>query len=359
MSSISPHVTLQDLLTQCPKLLTPHRADPSFTLQRLHAAKGAAKQDLIFVSSKIHLQEAAQSSALTWVVSKDLVDQVPDSVPHVLVSSNVQLAMAQIGKLFFPQRDHFIPIGNEPIHPSAQIAATAELGENCIIGPGAVISHGVKIGAHAIIGANAVLETNVIVGDRTHIHPLVFIGHGCVVGNDCEILPNTTIGSEGYGYAQDEKFQHHRLTHYGRVVIEDYVHIGAGVQIDRGTFLDSRIGKGTKIDNHCHFGHNIQIGQNTLITGGMITAGSVTIGSYCIFGGRTTIKGHITICDRARFGGLSAISKSVTKPGEYGGHPLQEIAHDMRIRATLKTLPDMSKQLKRVLKHLGMGSGDS
>jgi len=346
--------TLSELLQKFPDLLTLARGDGNFHVARLNSFAEANPEDLIFVGSSQYLKEAISSRALSWVVPPALQPEVPTQVANLLICPNPTLAMALTAKVFFPVTAHLVPVNSEPIHPSAQIAESAKLGVGCVVGPGAVIGNNVEIGDHCVIGANSVLEPGVSVGSYTHIHPLVFIAHGCQIGAECEILPNTTLGSEGFGYAQDRQFQHSRITHYGRVVLEDRVHIGAGVQIDRGTFLDSRIGAGTKIDNHCHFGHNIQIGRNVLITGGMITAGSVTIGNNCVFGGRTTIKGHLSICDGVRTGGLSAISKSITKPGEYGGFPLQEISAEMRVRASIPKIPEMSRQIRRILKHLGL-----
>ncbi len=143
------------------------------------------------------------------------------------------------------------------------------------------------------------------------------------------------------------------------MIIEDRVHIGAGVQIDRGTFQDSRIGRDTKIDNHSHFAHNIVIGKNTIIAGGMVAAGSVTIGNYCVFGGRSTLGGHLSIPDKTKIGGLSGITKSIDKPGEYGGFPLEEINASLKTRVAIRKLPEMRKQLRAIMKHLGLKTEDS
>ncbi len=347
---------IHEIVENFPDLLRQVRGSKDFAIHDLQAAQTAKADSMIFVSSAALFQEALLSAAKTWVVSPSLEALVPAQVTNLIVTPNVQLAMALVAKRFFPQTRGKILIRGEAIHPRAVISPSARLGAGCSVGPGAAIGDDCVIGEDCVIGANTILEPGVKVGARTHIHPLVFIGHSCEIGADCEIHPHTTIGTEGYGYAQDKEFNHYRITHYGRVVVEDRVHIGAGVQIDRGTFLDSRIGAGTKIDNHCHFGHNILVGKNTLITGGMITAGSVTIGSYCVFGGRTTIQGHITIADKVHAGGLSAISKSVTKPGQYGGFPLQDIKSDLKTRASLKNVPSLIKQVRRILKHLGLES---
>jgi UDP-3-O-[3-hydroxymyristoyl] glucosamine N-acyltransferase len=309
---------------------------------------------LVFISTRAQLAEAKSSPAQTWVVGKDLEGEVPSSVANLLLSPNPYLAMALVAKRYFPQtRGHQIVKG-PAISERATISPTARVGRDCVIGPGAVIGDDVELGDRCIVGANSVLEAGVKVGADTYIHPLVFIAHSCQIGARCEIHPNTSIGTEGYGYAHDQKFNHYRVTHYGRVILEDDVHIGAGVNIDRGTFADSRIGAGTKIDNHCHFGHNIVIGRNTLITAGMITGGSTTIGNACVFGGRATIKGHLSVADRVQIGGISSIGNNVKEAGEYGGHPLQPIAEELRTRASVKELPRLVKDVRRILKHLGL-----
>lgn len=347
---------IQILLENFPDLLVLARGTREASVRDLKAPENAAPDSLIFVGNPEHFRAARSSQAETWLVSTALKDQVPPAVKNVLVSPNVPLCMALIGKKFFPLTGHFQSLGDTKIHPHANISPSAKLGAECIVGAGAVIGDQCTVGDHCVIGANAVLEPGVKIGARTHIHPLVYVGHGCEIGNDCEIHSNTSVGTEGFGYAQDKEFNHHRITHYGRVVIEDRVRVGAGVQIDRGTFLDSRIGAGTKIDNHCHFGHNIQIGCNTLITGGMIVAGSVTLGSHCVFGGRTTIAGHLKVGDKVHIAGLSGVTRSVSKPGQYGGMPLQDLGAEMRVRASLKSLPALVKQVRRILKHLGLES---
>ncbi|HMN66913.1 MAG TPA: UDP-3-O-(3-hydroxymyristoyl)glucosamine N-acyltransferase [Bdellovibrionales bacterium] len=351
-------VHIREIVENLPDLVNLHRGAGAATVSDLQTGATAQNHSLIFVASKQHLQEALESRAQAWVVHKDLIDKIPPTVPTVLASANPQLAMATIAKRFFPLTKHHQPIAGAKIHPSAQIAKTAQIGPGCTIGPGAVIGENCEIGEDSIIGANTVIEPDARIGARCHLHPLVFIGHSCQLGDECEVHPNTTIGSEGFGYAQDKQFNSHRITHYGRVVLEDRVHVGAGVQIDRGTYQDSRIGSGTKIDNHCHFGHNIVIGKNCLITGGMITAGSATIGNYCVFGGRTTMAGHITVADKVQIGGLSGITKSVTKAGEYSGMPLQELRDALRTRMAMRHLPKLLVQMRKVMRQLGIPQDD-
>ena len=348
-------IQLISILDRFPILLKLEQGDQNFTVDRVQSALLAGPNDMVFVSEAKHLDETTKSKSQLWVVQKGLIANLPKDFNGTLVSSsNPYLAMALIGKEFFPLKPGVTPVDGVAIHPSAVIAKTARLGHRVKIGPGAVISDGCLINDDVVIGANSVIEPNVKIGSRTHIHPLVFIGHSCEIGADCEIKSNSTIGSEGFGFAHDQKGQHHRLTHYGSVIIENRVQIGAGVQIDRGTFEDSYISENVIIDNHCHFGHNIRIGRNSTFVGGTLVAGSVSIGANCLFGGRVTISGHLSICDNVQLMGKTAIGKSIDKPGQYGGLPVQPMKDVLKTRAILPLLPQMRKQLLRILKKLEM-----
>lgn len=323
----------------------------------LNAGSKASKEQLVFISDAEHLESATRGASQAWVVNKKMLREAQAAASKsvsLFLSPNPQLLMALIARDIFPLTIHKRPFEGENIHSSAVVASSATIGKNVIIGPNTTIGENCVIGDNCIIGSNVTIEPHCRIGASTHIHPQVFIGHSTEMGEKCEVHPQTSIGTEGYGYAQDEKGNHYRITHYGRVIFEDDVHIGAGVQIDRGTFEDSRIGQGTKIDNHCHFGHNIKIGKNTLITGGMITAGSVSIGSQCVFGGRTSVSGHLSIADRVQVAGLSGVTKTIEKSGAYGGYPLQPLKRALKTTATLASLPEMRKNLSQVLKALNL-----
>lgn len=347
-------VQIGEILQSFPDLLSLIRGTQDALVDQIQTGRLATTQSLVFISKSDQAREAQEGQSQTWVVPKGMADQVPAQVRTVIESPNPYLAMAKVGAKYFPERQGDQIVGEMRIHPRAVVADSAQVGAGCRVGPGAVIGENVEIGENCVIGANTVIEPNVKIGAETRLHPLVHIAHDCVIGARCEIKSNTSIGGEGYGYAHDQAFNHYRITHYGRVVIGDDVHIGSGVQMDRGTFEDSHIARGVRIDNHCHFGHNIRVGENTLITAGMITGGSTTIGANCVFGGRVTIKGHLSIADRSQFGGISGIGNNVLKSGEYGGLPLQPVKDEMKTRASLKEVPALVKKVRRILKHLGL-----
>jgi UDP-3-O-[3-hydroxymyristoyl] glucosamine N-acyltransferase len=309
---------------------------------------------LVFVADPDNLEKLLKSDVSVIVAHQKLsalAKSKNSARKCLLVSKNTYLAMAVINARFFS-----LPFKRQPLQNAgvAQISSKARIGHNAIIGPGAVICDDVEIGDHTYIGANCVIEPRTRIGDDCYIHPQVFIGHTCQIGNRVEIKPFSTIGTDGFGYAHDDKGNHYRIPHYGPVIIEDDVHIGANVNIDRGTFDSARIGYGTKIDNHCHFGHNVQIGKNCLITAGMIVAGSTKIGDNCIFGGRTSVSGHIEIVSGCTFGPISGITNDVTKPGVYSGYPIEPFRQFLKSRASIPQLPRIRKNLARVMKHLGL-----
>lgn len=317
---------------------------------RISAPDQADKGSIVFAGTPEALTSALASKADVIVVSEKDINKALTFSGTVLSSPYVPLALSQVGKHFFPVTIHKQSFDGERVHPSAVISSSAQVAESAIIHPHVTIGPETVIEDHCVIGANTAIEANCRIGEGTHLHGHVSISHGTIIGKNCEVHPQTSLGTEGFGYAQDQHFNHYRITHYGKLVIGDNVHIGAGVTVDRGTFVDSQIGSGTIIDNMNHFGHNFICGEKTIFVGGTIVAGSVTIGSRCMFGGRTTIGGHLEICDDVHVSGVSGITKSITKPGKYGGYPLQEYRANLKTLASLASVPEMRKALAELVK---------
>lgn len=343
-------VTLDQIAKQLAPLLQPLTPTENVKVLGICSPDFPLENHMVFVPNEKSLLKLQNAKALAAVVIPEKLKGQATSFKVVLTSPSPSLAMAMTARNFFPETRAKQPFDGEKIHSSAVISNTAKVAEDVIIGPNTTIGPGCELSSGCRIGANTTLEADVKVGEGTHIHSQVYIAYGAQIGKNCEIQPQSCIGSEGFGYAQDQDFNHHRITHYGRIVIADNVHIGAGVMMDRGTFADSFIGSGTRIDNQCHFGHNIQIGEKTLITGGALVAGSVRIGSRCIIGGRTSISGHLSICDDVHIGGLSGVTKDIKEPGKYGGYPLQSLQNSLKSLATLPSLPEMRKKISELEK---------
>ena len=163
---------------------------------------------------------------------------------------------------------------------------------------------------------NVTIGENVRIGENCIIYPGVFINHNCSIGNNVIIHPNASIGTDGFGlYKLDGLWK--KIPHVGSVVIEDDVEIGSNTTIDRGMLDNTILKRNCKIDNLVHIAHNVTVGSNTAIAACTGIAGSTSIGDNCTIGGGVGINGHITICSKVNIHGMSMITKSITKEGDY------------------------------------------
>lgn len=268
--------------------------------------------------------------------------------PHFF-SKEPELAMRHTIQEFFQKTPYINRDSTVLVHPTAIIHPDAVVAPSARIGPYAIVAHGVQIGDDTVIAANVVIETAAKIGSRTVLHPFVYIGPACEIGDDCEINPSTVIGKEGFGYAHDTKNNHYRIPHTGRVIIENRVHIGSNVNVDRGTFENTRIGQGAILDNRIQISHNAVIGANSVITAGFVVAGSTKIGKNFLTGGNSSVTGHIEICDNVQLAALAAVRKSITEPGAYGGNPLMPMRDYIRMTAALLRLPDLLRKFRHLI----------
>jgi len=352
-------ITAADLIRRFPNFFTEIIGDETCTVTGVSAPEAARPGTMVFLGTLKALAQGLKSDASLLVVNKKDREQAEThrGEKTILVCLQVELAMATVINEYF-LRTPYTNRALHGVHPTALIGEGVELAPGVRIGPYAVIGAGTRIGKDVFIGANTVIEDDCSIDEGTVIHPLVYIGHSTVIGKRCEIHPHSTIGKEGFGYAHDEKFNHYRIPHQGRVVLEDDVHLGAGVTIDRSTFKETRIRAGAKFDNQIHIAHNCEVGHNTLLTAGFLMAGSSRIGANFVAGGGSVVTGHIEICDNVQISALSAVGKSITKPGQYGGHPLLPLQQHIKMKAAMTHLSEMRKSLSLVLKKLGIGENN-
>jgi UDP-3-O-[3-hydroxymyristoyl] glucosamine N-acyltransferase len=208
------------------------------------------------------------------------------------------------------------------IHPAAIVSATAEIGEGASIGPGAVIHDGVKLGCQCEIGPNVTIYANVTIGDRVHVQA------------------GAVLGAKGFGYARNSVTGEYLLfPQQGTLVIEDDVDIGANTTIDRGALGETRIGRGTKIDNLVHIGHNCVIGRNVIIAAQTGISGSSVVEDGAILGGQVGIGEHATVGAGVILGGGAGVltGKKMHGPGEvFWGRPARPLKEYLRDLARLK-----------------------
>lgn len=220
------------------------------------------------------------------------------------------------------------------IHPTAVVAPDASLGEGVDVGPYVVIGAGTRIRAGTAILPQVTIGADVVIGERGLIHSGVRIGDRVRIGSRVIIKPNAVIGSDGFSFAPElgprmpypANLTPMRVHSLGTVTIGDDVEIGAGTSIDRATLEATRIGNGTKIDNHVHIGHNVTIGESCIICGKVGIAGSVTLGDRVRIGGGAGIADHLTIGTEAIVGAGSGVGTNVPERTFVFGYPA--LRHD-------------------------------
>ena len=348
-------VNIDTILEKFPDLVSWHSGVKSATAQAPCSSVNPVRDGLCFCPDQKDLQNCLNQGVSILVVPPALADAASAfnlETSAILISDDLQAAMAKLNTEFFLPQWGRTAFGEERIHPSAYIHPSARLHDSVVVQPNAVIGPEVTIAEQTVIGANTTLEGNIDIGKRCFIKSNVFVGHSVQIGDDCRIEPQTSVGTDGYGYGTDENGQHFAKPHFGKVILEDRVEIGCGVHVDRGTFDDTVIGEGTKIDNHCHFAHNTTIGKDCLITAGFIVAGSSTFGDNCKFAGRVSANGHISVCDDVTMGPVSVISKNITEPGFYGGFPPVPYKDFIKNQTSSVSLFEMRRSINKILRKI-------
>lgn len=237
------------------------------------------------------------------------------------------------------------------VHPTAELGPGVELGAGVAIGAHAVIEAGVVIGEQSIIGPLTFIGRGSRIGSQVHLYPGVFIRDECALGDRVIVHSGSVIGSDGFGFLWDGA-QHVKVPQVGRVVIEDDVEIGAGCAIDRGTVGETRIGRGTKFDNLVHIGHNVRIGDHSIVVAQVGIGGSTVIGRGVTLAGQVGIVGHVEIGDGAQIGAQAGVIGSVAAGSRIWGSPSMPLAQSKRVYAALKRTPELLREVHDLKKRL-------
>jgi UDP-3-O-[3-hydroxymyristoyl] glucosamine N-acyltransferase len=247
----------------------------------------------------------------------------------------------QVAERFLPEAEYAIGI-----HPSAVVEPSADLGRDVTVGPQVAIAADARIGAGSTIGAGTVIGTDVKIGEQCAIGPNVTIQRGSVIGDRCILHAGTVIGGDGFGFDWDGT-AHRKVSHLGRVVIEADVEIGCNSCIDRATLGETRIKRGTKIDNLVQIGHNTTIGEHVILVSQAGVAGSSSVGAGVLVAGQVAISDHVEIGAGARIGGQAGVTKDVAAGTAVFGTPARPMRETLRELAALSDLPALLKQIKR------------
>ncbi len=234
------------------------------------------------------------------------------------------------------------------IHPSAVIHETAKIGKNVSVGPNAVIDGESTVGDNSVIGSNSYIGPYTTIGDDCIIHPNVTIRECCRLGNRVIVQPGAAIGTCGFGYTTNQKGQHIKLNHIGNVDIEDDVEIGGNTVIDRARFTCTIIARGTKIDNLVTIAHNVKLGPHNIVCGQSGIAGSTQTEEYVIIAGQAGVDGHLKIGKGVVISARSGVTKSLSKPGKYGGLPAKPLNENNRLSVLQHNLSEYVDKIKEL-----------
>lgn len=226
----------------------------------------------------------------------------------------------------------------EPVY----IAKTASVGDNHYIGAFARVGSNTTVGNNVKIYPNVSIGDNVVIGDNCTLFSGVSIYDDCEIGNDCTIHSGTVVGGDGFGFAPNSDNNYDKIPQIGNVILEDHVEVGSNCCIDRATMGSTIIRKGVKMDNLVQIGHNVEIGENTVIVSQTGIAGSSKIGKTCMIGGQVGIVGHIEIADNTKIAAQSGVGQSVKIPGSIvQGSPAFDILPYKKSYVAFKKLPEL------------------
>lgn len=320
--------------------------DSAVEVSTVSKIEDANTTSLCFLSNKKYGHHL-QSTAAGIVLLDDSFTSIPEGLT-VIRCSHPYVAFCTILIQYFDYKDP-----NTGIHPTAVIEPTAKIGTNCHIGSHAYIGHNVVIGDNSKVYANSCIYEDSTIGTNTVIHSNVSVYYQSVIGNDCLLHSGAVIGSDGFGHAPLPDGTYIKIPQIGNVVIGNKVEIGSNTSIDRANMGSTIINDGCRIDNLVQIAHGVEIGENTVVAGGVCIAGSAKIGANCVFAGQSGVVGHITVADRTQLGGQAGINKDIMEPGGiYTGSPHLPFKDEMKSRVLWRNLPQLEKRVRELEQQL-------
>jgi len=291
-------------------------------IKGINTLQDAKEDEISFLENQKYAKFLPSTKAGAVLIRKEDVSKLPDGVIP-LITDEPYLKLALLTKLFVkaPFED-----GGYQINTSAKIHK------------GVVIGKGARIGANVEIMPNCVIGPYVEIDEGCVIYPNVTIYRDTKIGKNVKIHAGSVIGSDGFGYAHTKDGKHIKIYHLGRVIIEDDVEIGANTTVDRAVFGETRIKKGSKIDNLVQIGHNCEIGEYSILVSQVGLSGSTKLGRNVIMGGQSATAGHLEIAPFTTIAARGGVTKTIKKAGVYSGFPLMPHKSWLKLQGILSRL---------------------
>jgi UDP-3-O-[3-hydroxymyristoyl] glucosamine N-acyltransferase len=323
----------------------PFDGDGDREISRVASFEDGGEDCLGFVRSE-RMLPALASSKLGCVVAFPSMDV---GLRSAIRSTNPGLHFARAVHLVTP------PVAPEPgIHGSAIVDDSAEVDASASIGAHCVIGARCSVGAGTILHPRVTLYPDVELGADCVLHAQSVAREGTRIGNRVVLQPGVVLGGDGFGYVFDEQGGWEHIPHTGCVVVEDDVEIGANTTIDRSLLGETRVGRGTKIDNLVMVGHNSDIAEHVILAAQVGLAGSSTVERRALMMGQVGVAGHLTVGEGAFVGAKTGVHSDVTPGTRVWGYPQQEERGWARSSSVFAKLPELVKRVRAIEKHLGL-----
>jgi len=292
---------------------------------------------LTFVANPKYAAAARTTKAAAVIISPDF----PALPGGMLRAKNPYLTFARAIDFFY-QPPQYAP----GIHPTAIIHPSAKIGSSPHIGPFVVIDQDVVIGNGAILLAHVVIYRGARIGDNFFAHSHSVVREHCTIGHRVLLQNGVIIGADGFGFAKDDAGNWHKIVQSGPAVLEDDVEVQANACVDRASIGQTRVGRGTRIDNLVQVGHGSRVGENTMLCAQVGLAGSTNVGKNVILAGQVGVAGHCKIGDGAIATAQSGIPGDVAPGAVVSGYPAIDNKLWLRCSAVFNKLPEMAKAMR-------------
>jgi UDP-3-O-[3-hydroxymyristoyl] glucosamine N-acyltransferase len=305
--------------------------DPARRVTGVGPLSSAGPEEVSFLENRRYAADLAGTRAAAVVLAPALAGKVPEGCAAI-VTEAAYLGFARIAARLHPS-----PAAVPGIHPTAVVDPAARLGASCQVGPHAVIEAGAEIGEGCVIGPHAVIGAGVVLGEGCRIGAHASLSHA-ILGRRVVLHPGVRVGQEGFGFAVAPDGGFETVPQLGRVVLEEFVEIGANSCIDRGSQGDTVIGRGTRLDNLVQIGHNVRTGRACVIVAQVGISGSTALGNGVQLGGQAGLTGHLHVGDRARIGAQAGVMNDIPAGADVVGSPAWPARETMRAMAALRRL---------------------
>lgn len=328
---------LKQIASHLKARLDPPDAEADITA--VAAIESACPGEITFIANPRYAAAAKTTRASAIIVDENF----PAVGTPLLRTRNPQLAYARAVELFYRA-----PQYPEGVHPAAVIHPSARIGKRASIAAGVVIEADVTIGEHCTLLPYVVIYRDVKIGNNFFAHSHVSIREKSEIGNNVLLHNGVVIGSDGFGFAKDDDGRWLKIQQSGKVIIEDDVEIQANSCIDRASLGETRIRRGTKIDNLVQVGHNCIIGENSMLCAQVGLAGSTELGRNVILAGQVGVAGHCSIGDNAVATAQSGIPNSVDAGKLVSGYPAIDNKQWLRSVAVFNRLPELARAIRKL-----------